>query len=172
MFQFDNDVRELRMIFEGQDHIHQSINAMNRRMNEVMGIAQQLSSQVTNLQNQGGAVQQVTYIHLLLCVWLAITGHSVFEPMFKITMMAWCHIYAVMWHNSTCNFVKCCSPHKASQPHRGGHFCNLVSLYLQGGAPAPPVQQGGNRIPDIQRHEVDHLIRSSNDLTQQINNLK
>lgn len=63
MFQFDNDVRELRMIFEGQDHIHQSINAMNRRMNEVMGIAQQLSSQVTNLQNQGGAVQQVTYYY-------------------------------------------------------------------------------------------------------------
>ena len=59
--QFDNDVQELRMIFEGQDHIHQAINGINRRINEMLGIAQTLSSQVSQLQqNQGAAVQHVS----------------------------------------------------------------------------------------------------------------
>ena len=61
VLQFDNDVQELRMIFEGQDHIHQAINGINRRINEMLGIAQTLSSQVSQLQqNQGAAVQHVS----------------------------------------------------------------------------------------------------------------
>lgn len=59
--QFDSGVRELRMIFEGQDHIHQSINSINKRLNELMGVSQQVSTQLAQLQQGGGAavVQQV-----------------------------------------------------------------------------------------------------------------
>ena len=48
------------MIFEGQDHIHQAINGINRRINEMLGIAQTLSSQVSQLQQNQGAVQHVS----------------------------------------------------------------------------------------------------------------
>lgn len=54
------------MIFEGQDHIHQAINAINKRLNEVLGVSQQISSQVSQIQ-QGGAApvpvqQQVWFL--------------------------------------------------------------------------------------------------------------
>ena len=45
------------------------------------------------------------------------------------------------------------------------------SFCLQAGQPAPPAPAAGTQS-NIQRHEVDHLIRASNDITQQINNLK
>ena len=48
------------MIFEGQDHIHQAINGINRRINEMLGIAQTLSSQESQLQQNQGAVQHVS----------------------------------------------------------------------------------------------------------------
>jgi len=43
---------------------------------------------------------------------------------------------------------------------------------VQGGQPAPAQPAGAGTQSNIQRHEVDHLIRSSNDITLQINNLK
>jgi len=58
--QYDTGVKELKMIFDGQDHIHQSINAINRRLNELIGTSQQLATQIGQLAQQGAGVQQVS----------------------------------------------------------------------------------------------------------------
>ncbi|XP_067940041.1 protein ERGIC-53-like [Watersipora subatra] len=92
----DNDMRELRMIFEGQEHIHNSINAINKRLSELLGVSQQVSAQIAQLQQAGGAVAP------------------------------------------------------------------------SGGTPAAPPAAGQT----IQRHEVDQLIRTGNDLMLHIGNLK
>ncbi|KAF6022683.1 hypothetical protein EB796_019013 [Bugula neritina] len=55
---YDTGVKELKMIFDGQDHIHQSINAINRRLNELIGTSQQLATQIGQLAQQGAGVQQ------------------------------------------------------------------------------------------------------------------
>ena len=47
------------MIFEGQDHIHQSINGINKRLNEIVGLSQQVSNQVSQISSGAVAAPQV-----------------------------------------------------------------------------------------------------------------
>jgi len=45
------------MIFEGQDHIHQAINGINKRVMELLGLSEKLSHQITQLPAPAPAVR-------------------------------------------------------------------------------------------------------------------
>ena len=60
-FQYEGqDVRELKMIFEGQNSIHDTVRHIHRKLDEVIGRQEQTLSQVSSIVRGGQANSQVS----------------------------------------------------------------------------------------------------------------
>ena len=57
--QFESqDIQELKMIFQGQANIHETIKSLHHKLDEMVGRQEMTLSQVTSLKSQGGSMQQ------------------------------------------------------------------------------------------------------------------
>ena len=74
------------MIFEGQDHIHQSINGINKRLNEIVGLSQQVSNQVSQISSGAVAAPQVCSVYFKrgYCFQRCCCLAPVYSPRFLI----------------------------------------------------------------------------------------
>ena len=68
------DVRELKMIFDGQNSIHDTVRHIHRKLDEVIGRQEQTLSQVSNLGRTGGVPQgaPVCNYRILLSVYPSV----------------------------------------------------------------------------------------------------